>query len=400
MAYAKSSVRRILGLLAILVIALSTACAPKATTSRRVNPPALWLHTSASPTEAELRFAATHYRVAVFNIWDTAALKRLKQLNPTIKVLAYQDLASTRSYAAHNGQDDWAIPTGVGYAEASRGHSDWFALAANGKRIQWSGYNGHWQMAVWNQGYQNRWVSNVTSRIVRTGFDGVLADNAMYTLQWYYGGKLAFGLSDSNVRSGLQQLVDKAGAALRAHGKLLVPNIGEARMQSGRWNSLARWGGGEDEMFLHWSDDPNSGYIGDWGAQGWTGQVLQMSGPGLVLARTNSEAYDDRSYRFGLASFWIGGGGTSGAFTATSHDGYLGTPFRKEQGWDFGQPVSGIQRISDVRYRVFQRGFAAANPSESRTISIPVPPGMVDANGRRVSTLSLGPLSGQVLRRG
>jgi hypothetical protein len=397
--HGKRSVGRLFCALSVVVTLFAATSCSTVRAGGQTNPPALWLEMSRSPTDLELSFAATHYRVVVFNLWDTAALHKLKRLNPKIKVLAYQDLASTRSGATWGGRDNPVIPAGVGYIEAMKGHTSWFATNAFGQRIQWAGYPGQWQMAVWNADYQNRWVANVTARITQAGFDGVFADNAMYTLDYYYSGRLSGGKTDADIRTGLQQLVAKAGAALDKRGKILVPNISESRLQAGRWFTLALWGGGFEEMFLHWSNDPNSGFVSDTPDQGWSSQVSQMSGPGVTLARTNAEPNDDRSYRFGLASFWIGGGGTYGAFTATGHDAYNGLAWRPEQAWDFGRPTTGIITVGAVRYRLFLHGYAVANPS-NRTVTISVPGGFIDKYGHSVHSLRLGPLSGQVLRRG
>ncbi len=360
-----------------------------------VNAPAMWVSTSKTPTDDEIQFAATHYRVAIFNAWETEAAKKLHQLNPNVIVLAYQDLSSARSYVT----DDNLNPTGVSYSQAEKNPS-WFATDSGGGRIQWGGYGGHWQMTIWDPSYQTTWVNNVTNRIVNSPFDGVLADNALDTLRWYFGGQLSGGKTDADVRSGTLQLIGKAADALHAKGKLFIPNIADGRLDPAFWDQIVKAaGGGEEEMFLHWDDDPNTGFVEDWDKQGWDDQVNNIGQPGLILVRTNAAADDDRAYRLGLASFWISGSAQRGVYTSTTHDGYQGTPFRAEQAWNLGDPTGGIQRNGTIRYRSFTSGFAAANPSASTTQTIPVPAGMVDGDGKPVTSVTLGPHAGALFRK-
>jgi hypothetical protein len=361
-----------------------------------VNPPALWMQLNETPTEAQLQFAAKHYRVAVFNAWQLPALKRLKELNPAITVLVYKCLSSTRSYrGAHaGGVDAPLLPTGVGYGEAA---PEWFATDTAGQRIEWGPYPGHWQMAMWDPAYQDRWVQNVTREVVANGWDGVLADNAFTTLKYYTSAQLSGGRTDADLRSAVEALVAKAGTSLRGNGKLLVPNISDARLHAGRWDRLSAYGGGFEEQFLHWGSDPATGYVGDWRSGGWSVQAAQITSAGLPLARTSAGPNDVRPYRYGLASFWIAGGG-KGAFTAVLPDQYGGTPLRTEQTWDLGAPLSGPVRVGTAWTRTFAGGFVAANPSETTPAVVTVPPGMVDADGAAGGTLTLPPLTGVLYR--
>jgi hypothetical protein len=357
---------------------------------------ALWMSIGQSPTDDQIKFAATHYRVAVMNVWETAAAKELHQLNPKIIVLAYQDLSSVRSYVT----DDAQTPTGITYGDAQN-HPSWFALDSSGNRIQWNGYGGHWQMTVWDPSYQSQWVQEVANRIGNSPFDGAFADNALDTMKWYFGGTLADGRGDSDVQNGESQLVTAAAKALHAKGKLLIPNIPDGLSNPGWWNKLTSVAdGGMEEMFMHWSDDPNSGFVADSQSQGWDQQVQNISKSGLILVRTDANADDDNSYRYGLASFWLSGAADRAAYSATTHDGYVGTPFRPEQAWNLGSATGGIEQQGTIRFRSFSDGFAAANPSGSTTQTLSLPPGLIDGNGQRVTSVNLGPHSGAIFRKG
>jgi hypothetical protein len=376
------------------------ALAAPAAQAASTNPPALWYKTSGSPTDAEIVAASTRYRVVIINPWETAAAHKLKALNPTITVLAYKCLSSTRSYsgAVVNGKDAAVLPTGVGYVEANSAHPDWFAVDTSGARVQWSAYPGHWQMAVWNAGYQARWAANVAAEIGATEFDGVLADNALTRLRSSYSSAtLAGAPTAADLRAGERGLIAAAAAKLHSVGKILVPNISEARLYPGLWNDWAvnLADGGMEENYAHWGTDPNdpADYLYDWGSDGWTAVQTQMGSNGLNLAVTRSVDTDNRSYRYGLASFLVGGGGR-GAFEAV--DDYHKAPFRPEQSWNLGLATTGVGRVGAAYTRTFANGFAAVNPSKSSTVTVPVPAGMTDVWGDSPASVTLGPLSGAI----
>ena len=165
-------------------------------TDTAVSPPRGWWYgIGKTPSSADIEFAARHYDLVVLNAWETAAQRRLRVLNPSIKVLVYKDFSSTRNYPGTvNGRTDAVLlPTGVGYFAS---HRDWFATDTEGRRIEWQGYPAHWQMAVWHPAYQRAWASAVTAEVLRNGWDGVLADNDVNTLRWYSPAVIA-GTGDS-----------------------------------------------------------------------------------------------------------------------------------------------------------------------------------------------------------
>ncbi|HEU0130576.1 MAG TPA: putative glycoside hydrolase [Mycobacteriales bacterium] len=388
---------------AALAVAASTAtvlatAAPAAAAGTPVtNPPALWVKLDGTPTSTEAAYAAAHYRVVILNPWETTTLQRIKAANPAVTVLAYKCLSSTRSYsgAVDGGKDAAILPTGVGYVEASS-HPEWFALDTAGNRVSWGPYPGHWQMSVWDSAYQQRWAANVTNEIVANGWDGVFADNALTTLKWYSRATLAAAPTNAALQAGERGLIAAAGAALKAKGKLLVPNIGESRLYTGLWSdwtSLAS--GGMEESFAHMDSDPSTGFIGDWGGSGYTAQAAEVAAPGLNLAVTRYLPGDRRSYLYGLSMFYVNGGGR-GAFTATSDYGVQ--PLQTEQTWDLGAPLSGVVKAGTAYTRAFANGWAATNPSETQTTTVTAPAGATDATGATVTSVTLAPHTGTVLK--
>jgi hypothetical protein len=335
--------------------------------------------------------------VVVLNIWETAALQRLKQLDPSIVVLAYQDLSSVRSYDSGP-----TPPGGITWAQA-QANPGWLAIDTSGGRIQWNGFPGHWQTAVWDPGYQAAWAANVTQRVVAAGFDGVMADNDLSTLKWYssqlLSGTTSSAATDAKLRDGLLALIAKTGPSLQAKGKILVPNVSDARLYPGRWAAHARWGGGMEENFTHFGTGTDmSGFVTDWGADGWEGQAANMSQPGLSLAITRAAPGDQRALRYGYASLLVRGDGDSFWQPNADSGTYAAQQSIPEQRWLTGSAHGAGTKVSGAAWtRTYDGVWAAVNPTGT-TVTIGAPAGATDVNGATVHNVQLGPASGVVLK--
>jgi hypothetical protein len=358
----------------------------------------LWNAIGRTPTAAELSAAPALYGVVVLNIWETAALRRLKQLDPSIVVLAYQDLSSSRSYDLGP-----LPPAGIGWREA-QAHPSWFALDRSGRRIEWSGYPGHWQMAVWEPSYQAAWVANVTARLTDAPWDGVLADNDLSTLRWYSGGLLSGTGSradtDARIRAGLLALVDRAGAALKERGRLMVPNVSDARLYPGRWAAHSRWGGAMEENLVHFGTDDSAGsFVTDWGRTGWVDQTAELGRGGLALAVTRAAPGDLRALRYGYASLLVRGDADSYWQPSADAEGAYAEPQSiPEMSWRTGAALTpGTRTPSGAWARRYEAVWAVVNPT-GRTVTVTAPSDAVDTQGERPTTVRLAPATGLVLR--
>ncbi len=354
-----------------------------------------WYAIGDRPTEQEIDSAASRYGVVVLNPWETWALQRIKERDPSVVVLVYKDLASTRSY--HTGA---LPPTGVRHEEAD---PSWFAVDDAQERIEWDPYPGHWQMAVWDPAYRQRWVADVVAEVVAAGWDGVLADNDMSTLSWYdsalFAGTTSAAGTDALLRQGLEDLVTAAGQALQARGRLLVPNVSDARLQDGRWAAHAAYGGAMEEAFVHWGTDPDDGHLWDWGRTGWYTQTGALIGPGLTLTVTRAARGDTRTLLYGYASLLVRGDGRDHWTPSTTPAGdYTAPEWLAEMDVALGAGASAaVREPSGAWTRTFASGWAAVNPTRG-TVSLTPPKGTVDRDGRRVQSVSLPPTSGAVFR--
>ncbi|WP_432548516.1 putative glycoside hydrolase [Kineococcus sp. SYSU DK004] len=333
-----------------------------------------WIRYGDPVDDAQVAFAAEHYRVAILQPWETSVLERLKVANPDLVVLTYQCLSSTRSY-----EPGPLHTSGVSHEEAEEAGEHWFAHRLDGSRIEWNTYPGHWQMAVWDEEYRERWCDNVSDLLEDSPWDGVMADNDVFDDYYGLNPPLEGGREMSDLRQALEQLVVAAGERLRSAGKLLVPNIAESRREPGRWQRHAAYGGGFEEVWLGWSPQ-------DWfDPETVLAQASQVAGPGLTIMRVPSDGTDEHpAFRYGVAMFWVFGGGTGGAVTATAHDGYSVTPWIPELDVDLGTPTGDPVQRGNGWSRTFTNGWAVANTNTAkrRKIAYDVPEGLVDAEGR------------------
>jgi hypothetical protein len=353
-----------------------------------------WIRYGGPIRPDEIPFAAEHYRAAILQPWELEVAAELKQRRPDMTVLAYKCLSSTRDY-----EPGPIYSSGIAHREAlaaKEAGANWFASRLDGTRIQWRRYRGHWQMNVCDPGYRARWVRNVVTELLASPFDGVMADNDVF--DDYYGLELPIQEAESmaELREGLDHLVHAAGKALNALQKILVPNIAESRREPGRWVSHSGYGGGFEEAWLGYGPadlfDPRTAEA----------QLDQAAGPGLSILRVPTDGCDAHAnFAYGLAAFWIFGGG-NGSYTATGHDDYNRTPFIPELDWLLGAPVSFPETCDHVWWREFTAGWAAVNlnqpGSPARRVAIPV--GLVDHAGLPApSELGLQPRQGVLFRR-
>jgi hypothetical protein len=371
--------------------------APKAPTASPLGPGvpalssgrvgALWISLEGTPSRDQLVFAASRYNVVVLNAWETASARLLKELNPRITVLVYKDLASTRSYAVRSGSDDAFLPSGVGYAAAD---PEWFATDKQGRRIEWTPYAGHWQMKVWDPGYIDAWVANVRRELKTSGvWDGVFADNDMSTLSWYshalLEGTTTQEQSDALLRSGLDELIRKAGAALNSDGKLLVPNVSDGRLDLSRWDASSKFGGAMDENFAHWGTDASSGFVTTWGPSGWVGQTRELSAP-LTLLVTKGSPNDVQAMRYGYGSALVRAEGRV-VWTPESGGSYGSPEWFAWQSVNLGLPISsGAPTSSGVWRRDFINGVVLVNPTTTSALASDIGGDYCAEDGRQAGT--------------
>jgi hypothetical protein len=345
-------------------------------------PCAWWYGIGEPPTAKDLTLAAQRYEVVVLNADQAAAMRKLRELNPKIKVLVYKDLSSTRNYAGavDNGKDAAFLPSGIGYVAAQRDHPGWFATDVKGDRIEWQGYPKHWQMTVWDPDYQQAWSTAVVAEVAREGWDGVLADNDFNSLSHYspaiLAGTTTAADTDRKLRDGLDAFLSLVGEAFRKAGKLFVPNVSETHLVPGRWTAHSRFGGAMEENFGFREDGGNGGLLTFRGNEFQELRAQAALGESLLLlvTRTKSEQQD----RAGYASAALLAGPRT-CWTPATTDDYRNPEWSDLQGSGLGEAVDAASRQPNgVWTRTFTNGWVAVNTT-SVTQTVTPPPGLVDA---------------------
>jgi hypothetical protein len=329
--------------------------------------------------------------------WYHQLIPQLKQKNPEIKVLAYKDMASTRSYACRSGQDDALLPAGVGYCLANARHPDWFLLDDQARRCEWAGYPGHWQMDVGHPDYQRAWLENVLPELRRHGWDGVVLDNSMVTISEPYcpGRRFPRYPTQAAYQAATRSFLAYVGPRLKAEGFLVLPNIQAHATLAGveLWRDWLQFtSGGVREYWMRWGN-PNSHF----GGQPWLElqdifAEVQRQGKLFLTGTPTDGPGDVRSLRWGRASFLLGWNGGAAGFGAGN--------WHPEWTVEIGMPSGPRYRVGSAWRRDFTGGTVLANVSASAEQTVPLGDSYLHPDGSSVDSVTLAPLTGIVLRAG
>ncbi|MEU4804222.1 putative glycoside hydrolase family 15 protein [Actinosynnema sp. NPDC023587] len=358
--------------------------APLGAPPKPTAPCAWWYGIGEPPTYADLDLAARRYDLVVLNATETAAMRRLRRLNPKIKVLVYKDFSSTRDYhgAVVGGHDAPLLPSGIGYVDAERRHPEWFALDTADRRIEWAGYPRHWQMAVWDAGYQRAWAEAVTAEVVREGWDGVLADNDFSSLKYYskavLKGTADTAATDRSIRDGMDRFLEVAGSALHKAGKMLIPNVSESQLTPGRWSAHSRFDGAMEENFGLRGTGGDGELVTFQGNEFKELRAQAALGESWLLLVTKTHGH--REERVGYATAALLAGPYTCWHGARTND-YQDPDWSVYQDTDLGEAVETANRLPGGTWtRRFTHGWVAVNPT-GKPVRVDLPAGLVGVDG-------------------
>lgn len=367
-------------------------------------PKSFWLHLNSTPTSKEtLTTEAKRRSYVVLNAWEADLIPTMKAANPALQVYVYKDLTSTRSYACRNGTDDAHLPAGIGYCEAEKNHPEWFLTGPDGKRFEYSGYSGHWQMDVGNQAYQTAWADKAIAD--SKGFDGLYLDNALMTCDAYHEGVCPTKYnSDTSMRNAYLSMLRDTRAKFTTAGLKTIANLSNARLHAGAWDAyMEHLDGGLDEWWVTFSDDNRLAEY----PEGWSRQVAQIASNEakgkITLVQPHFTPNAEVPFRYALASYLLAAGSKAAIAEISQTDGYGDpSPWRPEYDLDLGAPTGPYKAMGDnVFRRDFACGVVVVNASRAGTTarSIPLGESYTDANRATVATVSLAGTSGAVLQK-
>src|SRR5579875_335009 len=113
----------------------------------------------------------------VLQPWEQAEARRLRQRDPGLKVLVYQDFGSMTAGLGPDAQSSSGVP----FRTATRQHPDWFLADGRGRRIQERGYPYLFMADVGNPGYRRRWTTDVLHLLRHGPWSGVFMDDVNTT---------------------------------------------------------------------------------------------------------------------------------------------------------------------------------------------------------------------------
>lgn len=349
---------------------------------------------------------AGRYGAAVLDPWETAAAERMKRADPGMLLLCRKSIA-----VVDRSQPGPLHSTGVSYDQAVRS-SGWFALDRSGERITWAQHPGQWQMRVWDPEYRRAWSETVARELDGSPFDGVLAvedADESHALDRPFPD---LG-SRSQQRDAHDALVAEAGEALRQVDRILVAEISDARHAPARWTDLSQWGGVYEPNWMctasermldsgsarqqaqRISHDPVNGL-----PEGREALVRMPVTPRLLGQEQVDEPGAQRLVRYGLAAFWVFGGGR-GLFTAGSPDGSR-SHWVPEMQWNLGEPLGPPESVANMWSRGFAGGWVVVNLASDgrRRRHVRIPGDLLTHDGHSPpEQVVLGAHQGLILRR-
>jgi hypothetical protein len=340
----------------------------------------------------------SRYDYAILNAWDAYRIPALKAANPALKLLVYKNASMTVDYSVSGGVDNPFLTTGVGYAAASATHPEWFLRDTAGQRVESSGYAGAWLMDLGSRAYQDAWLQNVAAEVRAQGWDGVMVDDVNVTPRWHTGVRtLAAYPTDASYTAATRSFLARVGPALRAQGALFVPNI-YTEWPTGPvvWRDWLQFtSGAVQEYWTKWGQASGDHFTGaDWSYRQQFLGITQAAGK-LYLGVTYAPKSDVRSMTYARASFLLDWNGGSSALVFEAPDGQ--DPYASEWTAQIGRPAGAKVVAGGAWRRGYSGGTVLVNPSGAPvTVTLGRP--HLQADGTRVSSVTLAPATGLVLR--
>lgn len=401
------------GLVGVLAAAGTASCGAPAgprssgrlTAAVDVKPFSRWLDEQQVKATSSVQWAeiARHNKIIVLNSWDFPLIPVLKQANPKIQVWVYKNLSGVRSddcTARHGdcgtcGQgviDDGLLSSGMGYCWVKRNHQDWLLRTADtGQPLQFRNYPGTWETDYGSLAYERQWIRNVIADVKDHGWDGVEVDNALTKADAY--GVAAKYPSNAAVQAATYSALREVGPALRDADVASVFNVGYATLFPGLWQ---RWlgpvGGLEQEFYLSYSTQPNAVGLTAWGRyQNEISSCAAQHKSCWFHAGSYSAAVTSQTSQYALASYLLATDGRQFLAVGNMRFGSYAPQ------WTLAAPLGSMKKIGTDWGRYFVGGIAIANPSSSSS-TVYLGGTYLDDRGQPISTVTLGPASGTVLR--
>jgi len=331
----------------------------------------------------------------VLQPWEQAEARRLRQRDPGLKVLVYQDFGSMTAGLGPDAQSSSGVP----FRTATRQHPDWFLADGRGRRIQERGYPYLFMADVGNPGYRRRWTTDVLHLLRHGPWSGVFMDDVNTTPRPEAGSAVIAGYpTDSAYQAAVRGMLAYAASRIRGTGRLTIANMGGWVDHPAVVRSWLRYvDGAMDEKFVKYSPAPGQGYIG---VSGWLSQLREVTSTVAMdktfLAVTAARPTDAQAQLYGWASLLLAGDGHAAYLAATAYTG--AEPALPAYRTRLGAPAGRMHRVRGGAYaRSFADGLVLVNPT-AHTVRVSLAT-LRGSRLARASQTTMRPHTGLVLAR-
>jgi hypothetical protein len=339
----------------------------------------------------------SRYEYVVLQSDQAALIPILKAKNPRLKALVYKNASATYEWAQTQGRDWARLPSGVGYADASTNHPEWFLEDSEGDRIEFSDYPGMWMMDFGSPSYRQAWLEHVLDDVSENGWDGVMIDDVNANQRFHLGMRTIgrYPLA-ADQQAAMESFLATVGPGLTSRGILALPNI-MVEWPDGPtiWSEwIGYTSGAAQEYWTKWGSDRTLHFTGSFWSYRQSFLDLTEEAGKIYLGITYAPQGDTRSMTYARASFLLD---WSGGPSALIFDPGATDPWHEAWTVDLGSPLAGKVAVGAGWRRSYTGGVVAVNPSE-RTRTIPLGGSYVAADGARVSSVTLASASAAILR--
>jgi hypothetical protein len=310
-----------------------------------------------------------------------------------------------------------SVPTtfnnGVPYRRARAKH--WLLAGANGGLLEnkpFKSYIGD----VGSAGYQQAFITNTLAFLgAHPGLDGIFVDDVLRDIGPLTGAYPSKYPTQPAWQEAMASFVAVVGSALRAQGYYVLVNAvgytsdnsdsNDGTLDVSWWQQLGPSVNGlmnEDyqqtaEGSLTLRNSGTDTWMQNW--DGWQRLITTAQSMGKdFVGITYGPADDTRAMSYGKASFlqeWDGGGSVF-IFKPTDDS----DPWNPDWTTDIGQPAAAKQQVGTGWMRRYTNGIALVNPSPGNTQTFQLGGTYLTAAGATVTSLTLPPTTGSILRNG
>jgi hypothetical protein len=315
----------------------------------------------------------------------------MRAANPDLTLLVYLNGAFAQEY------QETAYP------------DSWYARDSSGNKIQSAGW-GNWLMDISNPGWVDDVVARCRSFMDYSGYDGCFIDMlGTAPLDPGYLTSLPINRATGKVWTKQEWLRATTNIASTVRASAApAPVFGNGLGWGGRYfdatapaeQLLDGLEGAMPEVFVRSPSGPIDYYRGE---TAWKQDVDMLvdagARPSITLSMTKvwttgTQAQKDSWHRYALATFLLGA--DEHAYFSFRYDHEL-TAYHPWWEVRIGSPTGRYAKVGGVYQRAFEGGLVLVNPTGS-TVTVPLGGAYVTLDGDAVTSLSMAPHTGEVLR--